>query len=310
MKQINFLSILTLLFISTISCRNIEKSNITLLSNQIPEDTPLVFGPDIISTDDAMDFAITFNPEMDEMYFTRRKPEEQNKVYAMKLIDGKWTAPEVAFFSANKGWDFEPHITPKGDILYFGSTRPLNDTIESSGMHQWYVKKNGSGWSQPIPLEKPFVDRFVMYLSSSENNTLYFTSKEKEEKLSDGGIYYASSQEGQDVSIKKMGKEINSGAWISHSYIAPDESYMIFDAERPSGFGECDLYISFKENGVWTESYNLGSKINTEMCEMTASVSPDGKYLFFHRGGEDIGNIYWVDFIQVKKELLENINSN
>jgi len=45
---------------------------------------------------------------------------------------------------------------------------------------------------------------------------------------------------------------------------------------------------------------------------MTASVSPDGKYLFFHRGGgkKGSGNIYWVDFIQIKKELLENINSN
>jgi len=269
-------------------------------------DTPLVFGPGIISIDDAMDFAITFNPEMDEMYFTRRKPEEQNKVYAMKLIDGKWTAPEVAFFSANKGWDFEPHITPKGDILYFGSTRPLNDTIESSGMHQWYLKKNENGWSQPIPLEKPFVDRFVMYITSSENNTLYFTSSENGQ----GGIYSSMREEGQDVSINKMGKEVNTGVDIGHSYIAPDESYMIFDGERSSGFGECDLYISFKENGVWTESYNLGPKINTEQCEMTASVSPDGKYLFFHRGGEDIGNIYWVDFIKIKKELIENINSN
>ncbi len=306
MKQIKILSILTLLFISTISCQNSEKSNLTLLSNQIPVDTPLVFGPGIISIDDAMDFAITFNPEMDEMYFTRRKPEEQNKVYAMKLIDGKWTAPEVAFFSANKGWDFEPHITPKGDILYFGSTRPLNDTIESSGMHQWYLKKNENGWSQPIPLEKPFVDRFVMYITSSENNTLYFTSSENGQ----GGIYSSMREEGQDVSINKMGKEVNTGVDIAHSYIAPDESYMIFDGERSSGFGECDLYISFKENGVWTESYNLGPKINTEQCEMTASVSPDGKYLFFHRGGEDIGNIYWVDFIKIKKELIENINSN
>jgi len=43
---------------------------------------------------------------------------------------------------------------------------------------------------------------------------------------------------------------------------------------------------------------------------MCASVSPDGKYLFFHRGGEeDIGNIYWIDFVPIK-ESMENINSN
>jgi len=308
MKQIRTLSILILLFIATMSCQNSKKSNLTLLANQIPMDTPLVFGPDIISTDGAKEFAITFNPEMDEMYFTRRKPEELNKVYTMKLIDGRWTAPEVAFFSTDSGMNFEPHITPKGDILYFGSRRPLNDTIESSGMHQWYLKKTENGWSDPIPLEKPFVDRFVMYITSSENNKVYFTSSENGE----GGIFSAIREEGQDVSIKKMGKEVNTGIDIAHSYIAPDESYMIFDGERSSGFGDCDLYISFKENGVWTESYNLGSKINTEQCEMTASVSPDGKYLFFHRGGDkkDSGNIYWVDFIQLKKELKENSKSN
>ena len=314
MKQIKILSILTLLFISTISCQNSEKSNLTLLSNQIPVDTPLVFGPGIISTDYAMEFAITFNPEMNELFFTRRKPKERNKIYTMKLIEDKWTEPEVAFFSTNNNeyGSYEPHINPKGDLLYFGTSRPLNDTIESSGMHQWYLKKNVTGWSQPIPLEKPFVDRFIMYITSSENNNLYFTAREKEDKRGQGGIYYAMREEGQDVSIKRMGKEINSGAWIAHSYIAPDESYMIFDGERPSGFGDCDLYISFKENGVWTESYNLGSKINTEMCEMTPSVSPDGKYLFFHRGDgkKDSGNIYWVDFIQIKKELMENINNN
>ncbi len=308
MKQVLILSIfLTLLLVS---CQNSEKSNLALFSDQIPTDTALIFGQGIISTDDAMEFAITFNPEMNESYFTRRKPEGENEIYSMKLVDDKWSAPEVAFFSTNnsKHWDFEPHINPKGDLLYFGSLRPLNDTIESSGMNQWYLKKNEDGWSQPIPLETPFVDRFVMYITSSENNSLYFTSSENGQ----GGIYYAIREEGQDVSIKKMGKEVNTGANIAHSYIAPDESYMIFDGERPSGFGDCDLYISFKENGVWTESYNLGSKINTEMCEMTASVSPDGKYLFFHRGGgkEDSGNIYWVDFIKIKKELKGNLNSN
>jgi Tol biopolymer transport system component len=45
----------------------------------------------------------------------------------------------------------------------------------------------------------------------------------------------------------------------------------------------------------------LGPEINTDQCEMTASVSPDGKYLFFHRGGEDNGDIYWIDFRPTKK---------
>jgi len=313
MKQVKILSVLTFLLVFIASCQDSKNSNLTLFSDQIPTDIPLVFGQGIISTDGAMEFAITFSPEMDEMYFTRRKPEERNNIFTTKLVDDKWTEPELAFFSTEETWDFEPHINPKGDILYFGTNKKLNDTTKLSGIHEWQIKKNENGWGEPMPLVEPFVgDRFIMYVSSAENGNLYFNSEEigadPKDELS---IYYTVNKEGQYLDFKKMGKEINSGTMIAHPFIAPDESYMIFDGKRDSGYGDCDLYISFKENGVWSESYNLGPKINTELCEMTPSVSPDGKYLFFHRDGkEDNGNIYWVDFMQLKKELLENRNSN
>ncbi|NAY91563.1 hypothetical protein GTQ34_06510 [Muricauda sp. JGD-17] len=309
MKFVKTLSILIFLLVFITSCQDSEKSNLTLLSDQIPTDTALIFGPNVISTDN-FEFAITFNPEMDELFFTRRKPEEDNEIYSMKLVDGKWSGPKLAFFSTNTGWDFEPHINPNGNRLYFGSTRPHKDTLRSRGLYQWYSEKKADGWSQPTPLEKPFADRFVMYLTSSENGNLYFTSEEKGAKIEDGAIYSSINEEGQYRSIKRMGKEINfPGKWIAHPYIAPDESYIIYDGESTSGFGENDLYISFNKNGTWTEAYNLGPEINTDQTEMCASVSPDGKYLFFHRGGEDNGDIYWIDFRPIKENIKKNIKN-
>jgi Tol biopolymer transport system component len=280
------------------------------LDANIPTDTPLVFGDGIISTDN-YEFAITFTPEMDEIFFTRRKPEEDNEIYAMKLVDGKWTNPEPAFFTATEGWDFEPHISPKGDKLYFGSIRPLNDTLKPPGLYQWYSRREANGWSTPVPLEKPFIDKsIIMYLTSSENGNLYFTRGEKGDAPEDWVIYNSVMEDGQYKSINRMGSEINStGKWIAHSYIAPDESYMIYDFKSDLGFGESDLCISFNKNGIWTEPYNLGPKINTDQTEMAASVSPDGKYLFFHRGGDNHGNIYWVDFKSIKENALKNINN-
>lgn len=321
LKQLKTLSILTFLLVFIMSCKDSKKSSLTLLSDQIPTDTPLIFGQGIISIDDAMDFAITFTPAMDEMYFTRRIPGERNNIYSMKLVDGSWTTPQMAFFSSADTWEFEPHVNPTGDRLYFGSTRRINDTLKSPGLIQWYSEKRDNGWSAPMPLEKPSADTYMMYLTSSENGNLYFTSQEEGAKLEDGGIYYAINEAGEYGDIQKMGKEINTGKMIAHSYIAPDESYMIFDGERSSGFGDSDLYISFNRNGSWTEAYNLGSKINTDQNEMAPSVSPDGKYFFFHRGfeikgeGEDesskwLGNIYWVDFTLLKEDILKNINKS
>ncbi len=310
MNYLKTLSISLFLLAIVTACQDSQKSNLTLFSDQIPTDTPLIFGEGFISTDD-FEFAITFSPDMDELFFTRRKWEEDNKVYSMKLLDGKWSEPEVAFFTPTSGWDFEPHINPEGDLLYFGSTRPLSDSVERSGLHQWVSKKLSRGWSQPVVLEKPFVDRFVMYLTSSENGNLYFTSREESVG---GGIFYSAREDGQYTSVNRMEKEINfpSGESIAHPYIAPDESYIIYDGKSSSGFGGCDLYISFNKDGTWTEAINLGPEINTDQCEMCASVSPDGKYLFFHRGVytedvEEIGNIYWVDFTRLR-ERIESSN--
>lgn len=117
-----------------------------LLDANIPKSTPLIFGEGIISTD-SYEFAITFTPEMDELFFTRRNPGEDNKIYTMQLTDGKWSSPKPAFFTASEGWDFEPHISPKGGKLYFGSTRPLPDSLKSNGLNQWYSKKTENGWT-------------------------------------------------------------------------------------------------------------------------------------------------------------------
>jgi len=312
LKHIKDLLILTFLFSFSACSQESARSNLTLLSDQIPIDTALTFGPGIISTEHSHESSITFNSDMSELFFGRRKPKGKNKIYIMKLIDGKWSKPELALFSLNKEYpDYRPRLNPKGDLLYFSSERSLKVATESSGSHQWYIKKNESGWGQPIPIEEPFVDRFIIDLTSSENGNLYFSSNEKDAKPQDEGIYYSINQDGQYTTIERMGKEINfPGNWTCCPYIAPDESYIIYDNPRASGFGGSDLYISFNKNGNWTKSYNLGPKVNTKYGEGIATVSPDGKYLFFYRSKVNNGDIYWIDFIQLKKEIRENVNSN
>ena len=101
--------------------------------------------------------------------------------------------------------------------------------------------------------------------------------------------------------------EINTGTFLSHPFIAPDESYLLFDAEREDGFGESDIHISFKQkDGTWGNGINLGDKINTNAWEASASITPDGKYLFFSRnvGSDEFENvdIFWVD-----AQFMENL---
>jgi len=308
MPHIKYLLILTFLLSISACKQESERSNLTLFSNQIPTDTSLVFAPGIISTEHTFESPITFNSDMTELFYGHQKPKEKIKIYTMKLIDGRWSKPEIASFSLNSEYpDSRPRLNPKGDLLYFSSNRPLEGSTESSGQHQWYVKKNESGWGEPIPVEEPFVDKSIVDLTPSENGNLYFSANKKNGKSEDEGIYYSINQDGQYTSTKRMSDEINyPDNWTCCPYIAPDESYIIYDSPRTSGFGDTDLYISFNKNGSWTESYNLGPRVNTEHGEGLATVSPDEKYLFFYRT-VNRGDIYWIDFIQLKKELLQNI---
>jgi hypothetical protein len=60
-----------------------------------------------------------------------------------------------------------------------------------------------------------------------------------------------------------------------------------------------DLYVAFvDESGRWSELLRLGPSVNTERSETNATVSPDGKYLFFSRDDD----IYWVHM-----SIVENV---
>ena len=303
----------------------LKRSNLTLLSSQIPTDTPLVFASDKFSMDGHASASITFNPDMTELFLNHRKEGKSYNIYTSKLIDGKWSELELAPFSTYLEYlDFHPRFNHKGDRLYFGSTRPIPETVVTSNtrrrLHQWYVEKNENGnWGTPIPMGEPFVDSYVMGAVPSQNGNLYFTSGTSV-GADDEGIYFAQNQNGTYTSIEKMDDVVNgNGRFIAHPYIAPDESFLIYDSEKATAPDNNDLFISFNNNGTWSESYPLGPKINTELSEGAATVTPDGKYLFFRRSEKKVREdgtthhetkLYWVDFISLRNEILENTNNN
>lgn len=248
-----------------------------------PGSTPEKFAPDFISTQYA-EFAGTFSPDYKEYYFTRRGPFPNGlaQIMVTKNIAGTWSEPVVADFSSNN-YEFEPFITPDGMRLYFGSRRSPDGVSPAGAMHQWYLEKLDSTWSEPILLGSPFFERMVMYPTVSNSGTIYFTGID--------GIYFSELVNGAYQEPVKMGTEINFLPFTAHSFIASDESYLIFDGQ-PRGEGKTDIYVSYKkQDGNWTKGKLLSKEINSGESQAIASVSPDGECLFFTRNSD----IYWVD---------------
>lgn len=269
------------------------------LGQNPPGIVPEIFGAGVIDNNQRV-FAITFSPDGKECFYTLSF--RTNMIMTTKEIDGVWIKPAVPELTG-RHFDFEPHITPDGSRIIFGSARPLPGTSVSGEPHQWYADKIKDGWSDPEPLGLPFNDIFCMYVSAANNGNIYFTG--------DDGIYISEFCEGAYNTPEKLDSNINYLNYAAHPFIAPNESYLIYDG-WPTEKSQ-DLFISFKNSkGSWTKSIPFDSTINSDWNDLMPFISRDGKYFFFSRLISDSeANIYWVDakIIEDYKPTILEISS-
>jgi Tol biopolymer transport system component len=244
-----------------------------------------VFAPGLVSLAGHFDFGITFSPDGRDIYFTQRKEGGRNTVMVTRAEQDGWTAPAVAAFATGFPSD-EPHITPDGRRLFFGSRRPgPGGSAPEGGL--WVVSRTpDGGWSEPA------YHGAGMYVSSARNGNLYMTDITAVTGGADGAAIVYPWTGSQYGTPKKLGGGVNMPVVADHSFIAPDESYILFDSSRPGGQGgEGDLYVAFrKADGSWSDAANLGDAVNTPGTNICPSVSPDGRYIFYTRSRD----IYWV----------------
>ncbi|MEL7145628.1 MAG: hypothetical protein AAFO69_04610, partial [Bacteroidota bacterium] len=151
------------------------------------------------------------------------------------------------------------------------------------------------GWSDPINAGSTINSKYdEYYISFTNDGTMYFSSDvnaPENQKGNDFDIYAAKWKDGNFQKPEVLGKSVNTEAYEADVFVSPDESYLIFCANRADGLGRGDLYISFRNtDGTWTKSVNMGGLINTKGHELCPFVTYDGKYLFYSSNRE----IYWV----------------
>jgi hypothetical protein len=71
------------------------------------------------------------------------------------------------------------------------------------------------------------------------------------------------------------------GVWSLEAWVAPDESYLLIGSFDREGYGNSDLYLSFREKGIWGKPIDLPGPINTAARDYSARVSADGKWHYY-----------------------------
>ncbi|UCE22070.1 MAG: PD40 domain-containing protein [Candidatus Aminicenantes bacterium] len=276
------------------------------LGQKPPGMTPEIFAPGIISTL-AHEYSFTVSPDGSEIFFTRHIGEYSH-IYYTKIENGRWTEPRIAPFSG-KFADYDQCFAPDGNSIYFVSDRPRPGTPFIGDI--WFVTRTKNGWSAPQNIGSPVnTEQNEACPSLTKDGTLYFHAVYPD-GIGSSDIYASKYLDGMFADPENLGSAVNSRHGDSNAFIAQDESYIIFGSRRPGGFGNGDLYISFRDkHGEWTEAVSMGDRVNSEYSEYCPSVSPDGKFLFFTRidsSRERRGDIYWMD-AGIIEELRSKIN--
>lgn len=238
-----------------------------------------VFAPGLLSSI-GHEYSITFTPDGREIYFSRGG---QGVFVCRREKDG-WTAPEPVVFVEGNEYDDEPNISPDGRRIVVCSRATVR------GRRELYVAdREGDGWGEPRHLFRG------MYATSTLDGHLYYTLDPLDEPGNSDIVKsaYSGGEWGGPVPLEGG---VNSDMQEAHPYVAPDESYVIFDTYRGDKMGMAVCYRN--ADGTWGEPIFLSDELGIPYAGQ-AMVSPDGKYFFFCFSSD----IYWMsaDFIEELK---------
>lgn len=307
--------VLITIVVLSLGCSEKRSTSSTDYSTEvISEARPFAAG--IISTEANSEFQIMFTPDGQKAYFSRRAPEEKQKLFETNFENGVWTEPVICSFSTDR--DETPSISNDGEYFFFGSDRPIPDKPNKGNfdMNIWMMKKTEFGWGVPQPLPFPINDVQVEgeEWPSSNNNFLsqiggdkyYFTTMVRgtnamklfETKFSNGEF-------SQPTEIKGLFDD--EKYWVYSPVVSADGNYLVFNSfGAPGGFGGEDIFVAKRTPNGWSKAVSIGVKVNSKDEESGPRFSRDGKYFFFNRA-KDLGNYEYGewDIFYIETEFLQ-----
>jgi hypothetical protein len=245
-----------------------------------PGTTPEIFAPGVVSDPGFSEYSGTFSPDGTEYYFYRFSDDAPARILSSRVVDGTWTDPEPLAIAEGFA-AAEPHLTLDNQRLYFMWEGPLPYGQPSyvGGGGYFVAERTPGGWSDPVYAGQG------MFLSSTRDGHLYTTDMSS--RSIDGTTYLARvvADRGLFTGYDRLDVQPGLGTQ-AHPGISPDGRYLLFDVDSGN-----HMFVSFRNaDGTWGRAIDLQTHGFDPMAG-GATVSPDGRYLFFGLRGD----IWWVD---------------
>jgi len=269
---------------------------------------PANLGPNINSPNE--DLPGSISPDGLSLYFSsNRSGSMEGDIYVStrETTDDAWGTPVNLGPPVNSSAeDHCPIISNDGLTLYFSSLRAGGYGC----LDIWVTTREtiGDNWSETSNLgstvNSPEND-FTMSMPF-DGLALYFYSMNRPGGYGSTDIWLsrrATTDDPWDEPLN-LGPTVNSSYSDGSPCISADGLSLFFHSDRPSGFGEFDLYMTTRAtiNNDWGIPVNLGSTINTSSRDGVTTISPDGTTLFFSSnrpGGYGSGDLWQVPILPI-----------
>lgn len=276
-----------------------QEVTINYFEQDPPGKTARIFAPDFISKEGLFIQNCCFSPDGKEfLYVITDGFWSFSKTMYTEFIEGEWTIPDTISFSKEVVRSLVPFFSYDGQKIFFISK--VRKGYQSADI--WISQRTKNGWGEPERLDNPVnSDKDEWEVSVAESGNLYFSSN-RPGGLGKFDIYKAEYIDGNYDTIINLGVPINTQSPDECPYIAPDESFLIFNSWKPNKkFKGNNIYISYKKpDGSWTNPKDLGEAVNTDLLDIYPYMSPDGMYIMFTRREKPFDNnnyshLYWIN---------------
>jgi len=280
MNKIHILSV-SLLAVLTISCAKNTKQRTgpPPYSSTQELKEPVIFGQNEINTQNGISFSKSGNTLYTSAQLSKKFDDGRvfTGIFVSHYRAGEWTKPEQLQLALDID-AYHPVLSNDNKVLFFNS-RSDPDMPNTSIPHNiWAMRKTPNGWGQPEMVDGINSLAHDSYPSIAKNNNIYFNSDREGGK---GGMDFYVSYFTEGKYQKPLNLEsLNSSEAENDLVVDPDERFVIFNRYIKTT-NEIDLHISFRKGNEWTVPRKLDNLNLADAWELTPTLSPDGKYLFY-----------------------------
>ena len=222
------------------------------LGQKPPGLTPERFAPGIVSTA-GIEINGVFAPDFREFVFARQL-DGVFTLFRSTLEGSKWSAPQPLrlYPGGAAGVAVDMAISPDGQEMFFMGRYKAGVAPDERPFDIWMSRKKDGGWTTAETVSAPVsTAAWESYPTVVADGSLYFVS-DRPGGVGRSDIYRAprlsGGRFGEPVNI---GRPANSEEGEGDPFASPDERYLIITSARAGGFGEADLYVSFRAARRW-----------------------------------------------------------